>query len=85
MPTTETMLPLTGGVTTAMLVATPVICAVKSIAVGVENATETERGATVGAAGSTVILTGGDGDDVPPGPVAVYLKLSAPENPVVGV
>ena len=71
MPTTETIVPFAGNVTTAILVATPVICAVRSMAVGVENPTATDRAATTGADGRTVILTGGEGRDVPPGPVAV--------------
>ena len=71
LPTTETMLPRAGKVTTAMLVTVPVICAVRSIAVGVENPTTTDLPATVGLVGNTVMLTGGEGGDVPPRPVAV--------------
>ena len=32
-----------------------------------------------------MILTGGEGREVPPGPVAVYVKLTDPEKPVAGV
>ena len=85
LPTTETMLPLAGNVTTAMLVTAPLICAVRSIAVCVANPTATARAATLGAAGRTVMLTGGEGSEVPPGPFAVYLKLSPPEKPTPGV
>ena len=65
------MLPLVGTVTTAMLVTVPVICAVRSMAVGVENPTTTDLPETVGPVGNTVMLTGGEGGDVPPAPVAV--------------
>ena len=71
MPATETIVPFVGAVTTAILVAVPVICAVRSMAVGVENPTETDRAATVGADGRTVMLTGGDASETPPGPVAL--------------
>ena len=79
LPTTETIVPFAGAVTTALLVAVPVICAVRSMAVAVENPTETDRAATVGADGNTVMLTAGDGNETPPGPVAVYVKLAGPE------
>ena len=64
--------PLTGGVAMAMLVAVPLICAVRLIATGVLNAVVTGAGAvTVGTAGETVILTSAGGVEiVPPGPCA---------------
>ena len=61
-----------------MLVDTPVICAVRSMAVAIEKPTATARAATEGGGGNIVILTGPEGSDVPPGPVAVNVKLSGP-------
>ena len=70
MPTTATMVPFAGAVTTAILVTVPVSCAERSIAVATANATETDRATTLGAGDRTLMLTGGEGSDVPPGPVA---------------
>ena len=71
-------MPFEGGETTAILVTLPLICALRSIAIGVANATATDLAVTTGAAGKILILTGGDGSDIPPVPAAVYRKLSAP-------
>lgn len=67
-----TVVPLAGGVTMAMLVDTPVICAVRLMATGVLNAVVTVAGAaTTGTAGETVMLTSAGGVEiVPPGPCA---------------
>ena len=84
MPLTE-VVPFVAGVITAILVDTPVICAVRSIANGNWNVTETDLAATTGAAGSTVIFIAADGAEVPPALVAVNLKLPVPVKPGVGV
>ena len=70
LPTTA-VLPFGAGVTTAMLVDTPLICAVRSIANGNWKVTDTARAATTGAAGNTVMLMDADGAEVPPALVAV--------------
>ena len=64
------MVPLVGGVATAMLLKVPATCEVRSIALDVLNTTATARLPTVGAgAAVTVILTVAT-PEVPPGPVA---------------
>ena len=79
------VVPFTAAVVTAMLVDTPVICAVRSIGNGSWKVTSTDRGATTGAAGSTVMFIAADGADVPPAFVAVNWKLPVPAKPAVGV
>ena len=70
-PATTTV-PLAGGVAMAILVDTPLICAVRLMATGVLNAVVTVAGAvTTGTAGDTVMLTKAGGVEiVPPGPCA---------------
>ena len=86
LPTTETIVPLVGPVTTETLVKTPPSCVLTSIAICVLNAVVMSGGevAVGGAAGITVIETTAV-FDTPPGPVARYVKLSAPRNPAFGV
>ena len=83
LPTTDVD-PLAGGVTTAMLVTTPLICALRLNANGVLNVTEPALFAAVGAAGAVTATVTVAGDDVPPAPVAVNVKLSLPMKPAFG-
>ena len=70
LPLTE-VVPFTAGVVTAMLVDTPVICAVRSMGNGSWNVTNTLRAATTGGGGNTVIFIDAEGREVPPALVAV--------------
>ena len=72
--------PCAGAVATAMLDATPETEPERSIAVPwLLNATATpERAATTGAGGVATVNDTLAAVDVPPGPVAVNVKLSAP-------
>ena len=84
LPTTDVD-PLAGAATTAMLVTTPLICAPRLNAKGVLNMTEPALFAAVGAAGAVTVTVTVAGEDVPPAPVAVMVKLSLPINPAFGV
>ena len=70
LPTTETIVPFTGGVTTAMLLENPDICAVRSIASGVLKTTATARLVAVGSGAAVTVMLTDATADVPPGPVA---------------
>ena len=74
------VVPCAGAVATAMLDAMPDTELERSTAVPLLlNATATpERAATAGAAGVATVNDTVAGADVPPGPVAVNVKLSAP-------
>ena len=74
------VVPCAGAVATVMPVETPDTELERSITVPwLLNATATpERAATVGAAGIATVSDTVAGADVPPGPVAVNVKLSAP-------
>ena len=69
-PTIATMAPLTGGVTTAMVFETPVICEDRSRWSGVLKTTLAARLATVGRGGALTVMNTVATADVPPGPVA---------------
>ena len=79
------VVPFVAGETTAMLVDTPEICAVRSIGNAIWYVTDTARLATVGGGGKTVMFIAADGAEVPPGLVAVNRKLPVPMKPGVGV
>ena len=70
MPLTD-VVPFAAAMTTAMLVDTPVICAVRSIGNGSWKVTKTDRAATTGGGGSTLMFIAADGAEVPPALVAV--------------
>ena len=71
LPTTETIVPLVGGVTTARLMKTPPSCAVMLIATWVLNDVVTGGGdVAVGGAGATTLIETTAMPDKPPGPVA---------------
>ena len=84
MPVTE-VLPLTAGVTTAMLLDTPVIWAERSIGNGSWKVTKTDLAATTGGGGNTVMFIAAEGGDVPPALVAVNWKLPVPKKATAGV
>ena len=71
----------------AMLVNVPVIRLTRSMLIGVLKGVENGPGAavTVGGAGRTVIFTGPEVADDPPGPLARYVKEPVPVKPAVGV
>ena len=76
---TTLVVPFVGAVATATLDATPETELLRSIVVAVLRATFTpERAAAVGATGVAIVRVTLAGADVPPGPVAVNVKLSAP-------
>ena len=77
-------MPWAGGVATATLVETPVIALATSSGDVVLAGTLKLLGPAVGAGGFTVMLTVA-GVEVPPVPVAVYVKLSVPTYPAAGV
>ena len=70
----------------AMLVNVPVIRLTRSMLIGVLKGVENGPGAavTVGGAGRTVIFTGPEVADGPPGPLARYVKEPVPVKPAVG-
>ena len=73
-----TTVPCAGGVERTKPVATPETACVRSMIAGELNGTVTSSPVTVAIGGFTVTLTV-PGDELPPGPTAVYWKLSAPK------
>ena len=76
--------PFAGSDTNAMLVTAPVIWAERLIEATVLNSTDAVLPTTVGAGGAATVIETVPGADIPPGPVAVTVKLSVPTYPVLG-
>ena len=81
------VVPRAGAVATVMLDETPDMELERSIAVPwLSYPTATAEGAVmIGAAGVATVSDTIAGEDVPPGPVAVNVKLSAPYVSILGV
>ena len=75
------MLPCAGSETIEIAVVTPLICELRLIVDVVLNNTVTALSDTVGAGGAATVSASVAGAEVPPGPVAVKLKLSPPTYP----
>lgn len=84
LPDTVTV-PFVGAVLIAIVLATPVIALVKSMALLPLKGTVTVRATTVGAPGVATTKVTVAGADVPPEPVAVKAKLSVPKKFAFGV
>ena len=78
-PPTEMMVPFAGGVTIEIPVTVPVSCGDRLMLVATAKLTVTASPAAPGAGERIVMFTRGDVVDVPPGPVARYVKLSGPK------